>query len=243
MDQIERIKAELAPTGVLRAGINMGNHLLVTGCATNGEPVGVSPSLAHSIAEALGVPVQLVPFARPGELADAVDENAWDIALIGAEPQRAEKIAFTAPYADIQATYMVPFGSPITEFIHVDRPGNRIAVAARAAYDLWLELHIHQAMLIRGANHDAAFEQFKDQKLEVLAGLRSQLLSDIKKMPGARILDGQFTAVHQAVGCSRRSSAAAAFLADFIEKAKSSGLILRFIEEHQVHGLSVAAPA
>ena len=91
--------------------------------------------------------------------------------------------------------------------------------------------------------HNAAFEQFAADKLEVLAGLRPKLLSDIEKMPGARILDGKFTAVQQAIGTSRRNAAAAAFLADFVEKAKASGLVARFIAEHKVRGLSVAPPA
>jgi polar amino acid transport system substrate-binding protein len=240
---MDQIKAELAPTGVLRAGINMGNFLLVTSQAENGDPAGVSPSMARAIADTLGVPVKYVPFARPGDLADAVDNNVWDIGLIGAEPQRAEKIAFTAAYAEIEATYMVPPGSPITKMEDVDRPGNRIAVTARAAYDLWLERNIHQAKLIRSATLDAAYEQFAAEKLEVLAGLRPKLLSDIEKMPGARILDGKFTAVQQAIGTSRRNSAAAGFLADFVEKAKASGLVARFIAEHKVRGLSVAPPA
>jgi polar amino acid transport system substrate-binding protein len=109
---MDQIKAELAPTGVLRAGINMGNFLLVTSRAENGDPAGVSPSMARAIADTLGVPVRYVPFARPGDLADAVDTNVWDIGLIGAEPQRAEKIAFTAAYAEIEATYMVPPAPP-----------------------------------------------------------------------------------------------------------------------------------
>ena len=116
-------------------------------------------------------------------------------------------------------------------------------MTARAAYDLWLERNIHQAKLIRSATLDAAYEQFAAEKLEVLAGLRPKLLSDIEKMPGARILDGQFTAVQQAIGTSRRNSAAATFLADFVEKAKTSGLVARFIAEHKVRGLSVAPPA
>src|ERR1700683_2039583 len=63
-----KIVAELAPTGVLRAAINMGNFLLVTGKAPNGDPTGVSPSMAAAIAERLGVPLKLVPYARPGEI-------------------------------------------------------------------------------------------------------------------------------------------------------------------------------
>ena len=166
------IIAQLAPTGVLRAGINMGNFLLVTGRSGNGDPAGVSPDMARAIADRLGVPVQYVPYPRPGELADAVGSNAWDIGLIGAEPQRAEKIAFTAAYAEIEATYLVPAGSPITSLAEVDRPGVRIAVTARAAYDLWLERNIRQATLVRTDSIDSAFRRFADEGLEVLAGLR-----------------------------------------------------------------------
>ena len=112
--------AELAPTGVLRAGINLSNFLLVTGRGPAGEPKGVSPDLARAIADRLGVSVRHVPYPRPGELADA---GVWDIGLIGAEPQRAEKIAFTAAYAEIEAAWLVPAGSPITTIAEVDRPG------------------------------------------------------------------------------------------------------------------------
>ncbi len=102
------VLSQLAPTGVLRAGINLGNFLLVTGRAASGDPEGVSPDMARAIADRLGVPVRYVPYARPGELADAAGTGAWDIGLIGAEPQRAEKIAFTPSYCEIEATYLVP---------------------------------------------------------------------------------------------------------------------------------------
>jgi hypothetical protein len=125
------IIAQLAPTGVLRAGINLSNFLLVTGRTPAGEPEGVAPDMARAVAERLGVPVRYVPYPRPGELADAAGTGAWDIGLIGAEPQRAEKIAFSPAYAEIEATYLVPPGSPITAIEEVDRPGTRIAVAAR----------------------------------------------------------------------------------------------------------------
>jgi polar amino acid transport system substrate-binding protein len=230
--------AELAPTGVLRAGINMGNFLLVTGKSASGDPEGVSPGMAKAVADRLGVPVRYVPFAKPGPLADAVDDNVWDIGLIGAEPQRAEKIAFTAAYTEIEATYLVPAGSPITEISQVDRPGVRIAVTARAAYDLWLERNIKNATVLRVEG--GAFAKFRDEGLEVLAGLRPGLLTDLESLPGARILDGQFTAVQQAIGTQRRNTSGAAFLRDFVEEAKASGFVARLIEQHKVRGLSVA---
>jgi polar amino acid transport system substrate-binding protein len=107
------IIAELAPTGVLRAGVNLSNFLLVTGKSASGDPEGVSPDMAREVARRLGVPVKLVPFKTPGELADAATQGVWDIGLIGAEPQRAEQIAFTAAYCEIEATYLVPAGSPL----------------------------------------------------------------------------------------------------------------------------------
>jgi polar amino acid transport system substrate-binding protein len=240
----KKIVAELAPHGVLRAAINMGNFLLVTGRSPNGDPTGCSPDMAFAIAARLGVPVQYVPYARPGELADDAGQDKWDIGLIGAEPQRAQKIEFTAAYAEIEATYLVPAGSPIKSIAEVDRAGNRIVVTARAAYDLWLERNIKNATLIRGNNAAETLKIFEEQKIEALAGLRPGLITDIEKMPGARILDGQFTAVQQAVGTAKANQAGAAFLRDFVEEAKRVGIVKSLIEKHGVVGrLSVAPPA
>ena len=59
-------KSELAPTGVLRAGINLSNFLLVTGKSGSGDREGVSPDMAREIAAKLGVPVKYVPYKSPG---------------------------------------------------------------------------------------------------------------------------------------------------------------------------------
>jgi polar amino acid transport system substrate-binding protein len=236
----DKVKAELAPTGVLRAGINLSNFLLVTGRAANGDPEGVSPDMARAIADKLGVPLQLMPFKSPGELADQAEKNVWDIGNIGAEPQRAQKIFFTAAYCEIEATYMVPAGSPITSIAEVDRKGVRIAVTARAAYCLWLENNIKNATLVQVAGADGAYNKFVDENFEVMAGLRPGLIKDVAKLPGAKILDGQFSAVQQAVGTSRKNTVAAEFLTAFVEDAKKSGLVASFIEKHKVKGLSVA---
>ena len=240
---IDKARAQLAPTGVLRAGINLSNFLLVTGRSETNDPVGVAPDMARAIAAALGVPVTYVPFKSPGELGDQVGKDVWDIGLIGAEPQRAEKIQFTAAYVEIEATYMVPEGSPIKSIADVDRKGVRIAVSARSAYDLWLVNNIRNATLVQVSGLDAAYEKFMSDKLEVLAGLRPGLLKDVEKAPGLKILDGKFTAVQQAVGTAKPNVEGAAFLADFVEKAKKSGMVQGFIDRHKVKGLSVAPPA
>ena len=234
--------AELAPTGVLRAGINMSNFLLVTGKAANGDPDGVSPDMARELARRLGVPVKLIPFKSPGELADEAGNNVWDIGNIGAEPARAETIAFTAAYAEIESTYLVPAGSPIKSIAEVDRPGVRIAVTGRSAYGLWLDRNIKRAELVRSDTLDSAVEQFVKDKLDVLAGLKPRLLTDVEKLPGAKILDGQFSAVQQAIGTPKKNTKAAPYLHAFVEEAKASGFVASLIERHKVRGLSVAPP-
>ena len=235
--------AELTSTGVLRAGINMSNFLLVTGKRPNGDPDGVSPDVAEEIARRLGVPLELVAFKSPGELGDQAGNNVWDIGNIGAEPQRAQTIAFTAAYCEIEATYLVPAGSSIKTIADVDKPGIRIAVAGRSAYGLWLENNIKHAKLVTTDGLDGSFNAFVAQKLEALAGLRPRLIDDVKKLPGARILDGQFSAVQQAVGTPRKNQAAAAWLGGVVEELKASGFIAKAIEKHKAFGLSVAPKA
>jgi polar amino acid transport system substrate-binding protein len=237
------VVVELAATGTLRAGINMSNFLLVTGKALNGDPIGVSPDIAAEIARRLGVAVEYVLYPDPGALADAAERGEWDIGNIGAEPQRALTIAFTAAYSEIEATYLVPAGSPIQSVAEVDRPGIRIATKGRAAYGLWLEANLQHADLLRTDSIDSSFDAFVAQGLDVLAGLRPRLLQDVERLAGARILDGQFSAVQQAVGTPRNNTAAALWLAALVEELKASGFVADLIAKHQVKGLSVAPRA
>jgi len=236
--------AQLTPTGALRAGINMSNFLLVVDKTASGDPIGPSPAIAQAIADALGAPLKLVPFDHPSDVAAAAGKDKWDIGNIGAEPQRAAVMDFTAAYAEIVATYLVPPGSPIQSIDEVDKPGNRISVSKGSAYGLWLENNIKQADLLAIAGGDEAFDQFVNEKMDALASLRPRLMTEKDKMPGSRILDGQFAAVQQAVGVNKGNDAAYAWLKDFVEEAKSSGMVAGFIEKYGVEGkLSVAAPA
>ncbi len=239
---LDKIRAELAPTGILRAGINLGNFLLVTDKTPAGDPIGVSPDMARAVADRLGVPVKYITFASPGALADAAVEDVWDIGNIGAEPERAKTIAFSAAYAEIEATYLVAAGSFIQSVDEVDREGVRIGVYGRSAYGLWLADNINNAELVQTDGVDASFDIFVEQGLEVLAGLRPRLTTDVEKLPGARILDGQFTAVQQAIGTKPERVAAAAFLREFVEEAKASGLVADLLEKHRVVGRLTVAP-
>jgi polar amino acid transport system substrate-binding protein len=236
------VVSELAPSGTLRAAINMANGLLVTGSTAAGEPSGVAPDMAGEIAERLGVAVAYVPFASPSAVADAAGRDEWDIALIAAEPARAESIAFSAAYVEIEATYLVPENSSIHSVEDVDRPGRRIAVSAGTAYDLYLTRSLEHAELQRSDGQAGAIDLFVSGKLDALAGLRPALNRQVEELPGTRILEGRFTAVQQAIGTKPGNLAGAAFLQEFVAEAKASGLVARLIERHGVAGrLQVAS--
>lgn len=234
---------EIASTGVLRAGINTANFLLVSGIEISGEPRGVAPDLAKAIAKRLGVEVKYVPYLDPASLADAVDDGLWDICLIGAEPARAERIAFTAPYAEIVATYLVRGSSNIREMDDVDQPGVKVSVMGGSAYDLWLTSNLQNATIVRSGSIEGSFQNFKDEGLDVLAGLRPRLISDVQRIPGARILDGKFASVQQAVGTRRTNVAAANFLDKFVDDVRRSDLVTSLMSIHGVVGLAASRSA
>ncbi|MEL7154973.1 MAG: transporter substrate-binding domain-containing protein [Actinomycetota bacterium] len=236
--------AALAPTGTLRAAINLSNFLLVTGKTDEGNPAGVSPDMAAALADRLGVGLELLRYKTPAAVADDSGTGAWDVGNIGAEPQRAKEIDFTAAYCEIEATYLVRGDSDITSIEQVDQPGRTIVCPARSAYGLWLERNITKAELIQVEGLGGAFEAFVEQGIDVLSGLRPGLLGDAEKLPGSRILDGRFTAVQQAMGTPKgRDAAGFDYLQTFVEAAKSEGLVAGFIDRHEVRGLSVAPPA
>ncbi|KRE18230.1 hypothetical protein ASE63_03440 [Bosea sp. Root381] len=253
MDRLSTIKARLgtAPPdlrnalsrhGALRAGINLSNFLLVSSRGADGGPAGVSPDMAAALAHSLDLPLVPVAYASPGLVADAAERDEWDVALLGAEPQRAAAIDFTAPYSEIEATYLVPANSPLQEASQVDQPGRRIAVAARTAYGLWLERNIGQAELLTADGFDAATALFTAQNLDALAGLRPKLIEDVENLPGTRLLPGRFMAVQQALGVPKAAGAAIDYLQRFVRLAIETGYVAELIERHKVLGLSVAAP-
>jgi polar amino acid transport system substrate-binding protein len=237
-------KAELTPTGKLRVGINFGNELLtIPGTMNDPEPRGVALDLARELARRLGVAVEFHRYPSAGATADSVRTGVWDVAFLGAEPQRANEMTFTAPYLEIEATYLVPPGSPLKAVEEVDRAGHRIAITAKSAYDLYLSRTLKHAALVREQNADAAFELFVRDKLDALASLKPRLVADAHKLPGSRILDGRFTAVQQAVCTPKGRDAAAQYLREFVEDIKATGLVAQAIENNKVRGVSVAPAA
>jgi polar amino acid transport system substrate-binding protein len=231
---------EIVPNGVLIAGIYLGNFLLVTGKDEQGNPEGVSPDLAHAIAKELDVKIQLMPFDTQGDLVGAVASGVCGIGLVGSDPDRAQKITFAPAYVEIEATYLVPPDSSLNTIEDVDSSGVRIASFKKSAYDLWLVRNIKNASLVHADSLDASVELFFSEKLHALAGLKTGLIKESKRLPGSKVLDGQFMAVQQGVATAKENLQSIKFLSRFVQDAKQSGLIASFIQNRKVDGLSVA---
>ena len=236
-------RAELAPSGTLRAGINYGNFILATKDGATGESRGVAIDLTRELAARLGVGFELVPYTSVAAMVDAAKTGAWHIAFLGIDPAREGEIAFSAAYLEIDATYLVPAGSPLHGVGDVDRAGLRVAAPARANYELFLSRHLKSGELVRAANAEAAFELLASGKVDALAGLRQALIGAVDRLPGARLLDGEFMRVPQAVGVPRGRDAGLVYLRGFVEDAKASGLVARAIERTGARGVSVAPRA
>lgn len=237
------VLADLAPSGTLRVGLNYGNFLLVGKDGPDGEPRGIAPDLARELAKRLGVPIAYTRYDTAGKLAEGVRGGEWDVAFLAAEPARANEIAFTSAYLEIEASYLVPAGSPIGTMDEVDRKGVRIAAAAKSAYDLYLTRTLKHAEIVRAQGIDNSYKLFVDEKLDVLAGLKPRLLSDAQKLPGARVLDGRFTAVQQAIGTPKDREHGAQYLREFAEDIKASGIVAQAIARFGVGGVTVAPKA
>jgi len=235
---------DLAPTGKLRAAINLGNGVLAQADAVGGEPKGITPDLAKELGRRLGVPVELVVYQAAGKVFDAVKDNAWDISFVAIEPVRAAEIEFSAPYVIIEGTYMVPKDSALKAIGDVDRSGVRIAVGLGSAYDLYLTRTLKSATLVRApvGGGRAMIEMFVNDKLEAAAGVRQPLVAYASDHPEMRVMDGHFMEIQQAMGTPKGRMAGAAYLRNFVEEMKASGFVADAIKRSN-QSAAVAPPA
>ena len=237
------VAKDFAPTGRLRAAINFGNPVLAQKDPATGEPRGVSVDLARELGRRLGLPVELIAYDAAGKVVDAVKTNAWDVAFLAVDPERATEIAFTAPYAVIEGTYAVPADSPLRAIEDVDRDGVRIAVGAKSAYDLYLTRTLKHARLLRAPTSPGAIDLFQREKLEAVAGVRQPLVQLAKSHPGVRVIEGRFMAIEQAMGMPRARERAASYLRPFVEEMKASGFVASSLEKSGQCDAAVAAPS
>jgi len=238
------MSAALAPTGKLRASINLGNPILARrDPAAGGEAVGVSVDLARRLADELGVGLVLLTFDAAAKSVEAVKGGQADIGFFAIDPLRSDGIRFTAPYVLIEGAYLVRQGSALTSNGEVDRPGTRVMVGKGSAYDLYLTRELKAAALLRAPTSPKVVDEFLDAGADVAAGVKQQLEADAARLPGLRLLPGRFMVIEQAMGLpSARSEDAVRFLASFVESAKASGFVAAALQRHNIQG-AVVAPA
>jgi len=232
-----------APTGRLRAVINLGNPILAARSSETVDPHGVSVDLARELARRLGVEVELVVVPAAGRSVEVVRSGGADIGFFAVDPARSAGIDFSAPYIEIEGAYLVRANSAVTRMEEVDRPGTRIVVGRNSAYDLYLTREIRNATLLRAPTSPAVVDEFLRQGVEVAAGVRQQLEADAARLPGLRLLPGRFMVIHQAMGLAAgREPAALAALVAFVEEMKASGFVAAALQRHGVSGATVAPP-
>jgi polar amino acid transport system substrate-binding protein len=234
----ERARSELAPAGTLRAGVNLSNALFTKRDAATGELSGVTVDLMRELARRLNVPVDFVVYKTPADVVDAVDADAWDVAILAIEPARAERSAFSPAMTEIEATYVVHQASAIRSVADVDAPGVRIAAPERAGYELYLARTLRHATLVRANTFQASIDVFNEGRADALAGLKPALIEALGAIADGRLLEGRFTAVNHGLATQRERRAAADYLKAFVEEMNPSGFVARSIERHGVRGLS-----
>ena len=235
-----QLTSEFAPTGTLRAAINLGNPILANQNA-DGQPYGISIDIAIELARRLNVPLTLLVGQTAAQSVEAVTQETADFGFFAIDPVRGKGIAFTAPYVLIEGSYLVPNDSPFTANDQVDQAGIRIAVGKGSAYDLFLTREIKNAEIQRAPSSPTTVDFFLSEKLEVAAGVKQQLEMDAKRLPNLRLLPGRFMVIEQAMGLPKtRSPEAHAYLKQFVEDLKSSGFVAQSMARHNIQGAAVA---
>ncbi len=233
------ITNDLAPTGNLRASINLGNPVLAQGAPD--APRGVTVDIARELGSRLGLPVDLICFGAARDSFEAMAAGRADICFLAIDPAREETVAFTAPYAVIEGVFAVPDDSPIASADDVDRPGVRIGVKKGSAYDLFLTRTLAHAEVVRGGEGTSVFTE---QQLEVAAGIRQPVVGFAASHPGTRLLEPRFMEIEQAVGTTRtRRDQTIGFLHAFVEELKANGFIARALDRSGRRDAAVAPPA
>jgi polar amino acid transport system substrate-binding protein len=215
------VVTDLAPGGVLRASINLGNPVLAQG--TPAEPAGVTVDIAREIAARLDVPVEFVCFTAARDSLEAMMTGQADVCFLAIEPAREAEVAFTAPYVLIEGVFVVPDQSPLGTVEDVDSAGVRIGVNRGSAYDLFLSRTLRHATVVRGAEGP---EQFLTQNLEAVAGIREPMTEFVAAHSGLRLIDGRFMQIRQAVGTAKtKGPETTRFLRGLVEELKATGFI------------------
>jgi polar amino acid transport system substrate-binding protein len=226
------VRADLAPTGTLRVGINYGNFAVATKDPVTGELRGVAVDLIQEVGRRAGVPVDMIGWPGAAPVLEGLLNGTLDVGYIAHEISREGSVSFTRSYFEVEGTYLVPPGSPLRSVEDVDREGVRIGVSAKSAYESYLGRTLKHARLVGAPGVPATAELLYSGQVDAMAGQKHRLVAAGRKLPGSRVLDGSFQTVRQALAMPRSREAGIQYLRGFIEEAHASGFIARSMEKH-----------
>ncbi len=232
--------ADLIRTGTLRVGIGLGNLVSAIKDPATGELRGIASDLARALAARIGVTLQPVEYPRPGAVLDGALSDAWDVAFLVIDPARAAMADVSLPYMESDFTYLVPAASPIRNVADADRPGIHIGLPRGDAVDLVLSRLLKQAALVRVDNQAAGADLLRTGQISAYAAPRPALLALSALLPGSHVINDGFATISFAAFVPKRNDRHLAYVSEFLEQAKASGLVQQFVDRYGLRGLKVA---
>jgi polar amino acid transport system substrate-binding protein len=234
--------ADLVRAGELRVGLGLGVLMQAVKNPTTGELRGAALEMARALATRIGVKLVTVEYPRPGAVIEGLRTNAWDISFLVIDPGRKEEVEFSHPFLRSDYTYLVAAGSPIRSVADADQAGIRIAVPRGEGSDLYLSRTLKRAALVRTETHAAAVDLLRTGGADAKAASRFVLVTESPKVPGSHVLDDGFADISFAAIVPKGQAARLAYVNEFVEEAKASGLVKRIIESLGLQGAKVAPP-
>jgi len=201
---------------------------------------GVGFDLGKELARRLGVPFEPVLYPSVGALLESGKSGAWDVAFIGFSPARAKEWDFTALHLEIEFGYLIPAGSSIATMADVDRPGIRVAVQEKSQPDIFLSRTLKNAVVVRATSLAGTLEMLKSGRADVIFNIKPSLFEISNQLPGSRVLDGRPGIDPHAMAMPKGRDLGVAYARQFIEDAKSEGLVKAAIERAGLRGVVVA---
>jgi polar amino acid transport system substrate-binding protein len=230
----------LAPTGKLRVGLQLGSPHNMIRDSVSGEMSGVGFDLGKELARRMGVPFEPITYPSVGALLDAGKAGAWDVAFVGFSPARAKEWDFTALHMEVEFGYLVPAGSSISTMVDVDRPGIRVAVQEKSQPDIFVSRTLKTAVVVRAPSLAATVEMLKSGKADAIFSIKPSLFEASKQLPGSRVLEGRPGVDPHAMVMPKGRDLGLAYARQFIEEAKSGGLVKAAIDRVGMRGAVVA---
>lgn len=232
---------ELAPTGKLRVAIAVAPSPSAQFAVKDGSNFkGVAVTLGTALAKTLGVAAEIVPHQASGEIQNSAADNKWDVAFLPADAERKKFVDFGSAYHLLQSTFLVAPGSKLQSVKDADAKGVGVGGIANTASLRAAIKATPQAAHIEFASVDLATKAMQENRIEAFAASRESLAALAEKIPGTRVLPDAFLNSSTAVCVPKGKPAALAFVSQFIEDAKASGLVRMALDEMGLKSSQVA---